>query len=90
MLIIEARCIGALHDEALPSLSQVREAKLAKSKPKTGDYDLFATRFFGEDNKMMMSCLLHGSQGNYDASSLEAWNKLLQKYGDTVPFTAPQ
>ncbi|KAG2434824.1 hypothetical protein HXX76_007709 [Chlamydomonas incerta] len=67
-------------------LSKVKEVKFAKSKAKAGDYDVYATRFFGEDGKVMLSCVLHGNAGQYDPKYVAAWSSLAQKYGDSVKF----
>lgn len=68
--------------------SQMKQVKLAKSKAKHGDYDMYATRFMDDSGKVLMSCLLHGSNGSYDAASVAAWNDLVQKYGESITFTA--
>ncbi|EFJ41219.1 hypothetical protein VOLCADRAFT_98770 [Volvox carteri f. nagariensis] len=68
------------------TLSKVKEVKFAKSKAKSGEYDIYATRFLGPDGKVLMSCLLHGNQGVYDPSAVAAWTSLATKYGETVTF----
>lgn len=65
-------------------LSKLRQAKIVKSAAKQGGYDIYATRFLGEDGKLLMSCLLHGSSGEYDAGAVAAWQNLQQKYGEDV------
>jgi hypothetical protein len=62
----------------------VQQVKLAKTKAKSGDYDLYATRFFNDGGKMVLSCVLHGQQGNYSEDAVAHWNSLQQKYGDKV------
>ncbi|GLC41660.1 hypothetical protein PLESTB_000691500 [Pleodorina starrii] len=68
------------------TLSKVKEVRFAKSKAKSGEYDIYATRFLGPDGKVLMSCLLHGSQGVYDPAAVEAWTSLANKYGESVTF----
>ncbi|GIL82832.1 hypothetical protein Vretimale_8197 [Volvox reticuliferus] len=68
------------------TLSKVREVKFVKSKAKSGEYDIYATRFLGADSKVLMSCLLHGQQGQYDPAAVEAWTNLATKYGESVTF----
>ncbi|KXZ54826.1 hypothetical protein GPECTOR_4g897 [Gonium pectorale] len=68
------------------TLSKVKEVRFAKSKAKAGDYDIYATRFYGEDGKVMLSTILHGSQGAYDPAAVQAWTSLASKYGDSVTF----
>lgn len=75
---------------AISNDKQVKSVKLAKSKPKTGDYDLYATRFFDDSGKMMLSCLLHGKQGAYAPGAVEAWQGLQAKYGEAVDFNGPE
>lgn len=37
-------------------------------------------------SQVMLSCVLHGSAGQYDPKAVAAWNSLAQKYGESVKF----
>ncbi|PNH07604.1 hypothetical protein TSOC_005947, partial [Tetrabaena socialis] len=71
------------------TLSKVKEVRFAKSKAKAGDYDLYATRFVGDEGRVLMSVILHGQQGAYEPAAVEAWGGLAAKYGESLKFEAP-
>lgn len=63
---------------------QIREVKMARSKAKAGDYEIYATRFATEGGKVVLSVILHGEQGQYDPEAVKAWGDLYAKHGDSV------
>lgn len=78
-----------MHCDALCRAVQLKEVRLAKSKPKQGDYDLYATRFVGEGDKVVLSMLLHGAPaGQYDPDAVAAWEAIRAKHGDVVVMAA--
>lgn len=69
-------------------LNKLKQAKIAKSKARNGDFDVYAVRFLEDGGKMALSCLLHGNSGSYSPDSVAAWNDLHSDYGEVVEFCA--
>jgi hypothetical protein len=63
---------------------QVSEVKMVKGRPRTGEYDIYKVSFLREDGEPMLTCLLHGPEGNYEPGAIEAWEALRAKNGETV------
>lgn len=55
-----------------------------KSKPRQGDYDIYKVSFLREGGGPLMTCLLHGPDGNYQAGAVEAWEALRERTGETL------
>eukprot|EP00877_Chromochloris_zofingiensis_P007174 jgi/Chrzof1/270/Cz01g09130.t1 len=66
------------------TLSRLKEARIAQSKAKQGDYDLYAIRFANTEDKVVLSCLIHGHGGQYKPEAVQSWKVLQDKYGATV------
>ena len=58
--------------------------KLANSTSKSGGHDLYATRFFNDEGKMILSCILHGQDGRYSQEAVAHWKRLQHKYGEEI------
>eukprot|EP00873_Tetraselmis_striata_P000910 jgi/Tetstr1/421174/TSEL_012216.t1 len=70
--------------EAHIALDKVSEGKLVKSKPRQGDYDIYKVSFLRDGGGSLMTCLLHGPDGNYEPGAVEAWEALRDASGETV------
>jgi len=70
--------------EAHIALAKVSEVKMVKARPRTGEYDIYKVSFLREDGGPMLTCLLHGPEGNYEPGAIEAWEALRAKNGETV------
>lgn len=67
--------------------NQITTVKMARSKAKSGEYDIYATRFVAEGGRVALSVILHGEPaGQYDPVAVQAWEQLHAKYGGSVPL----
>jgi hypothetical protein len=75
--------------EAHLLVNRMQSIKLARSKAKAGDWDVYAARIYAADERVLLTIMLHGKQGQYDAGAVEAWQALHAKYGDELIVHAP-
>lgn len=68
--------------------SKVRVITMSTQPAKIGGHDLHVIRFRGEDDALMLSCLLMWDpslgQGHYLHGALDAFNKLKERFGERV------
>ncbi|MEW5306046.1 MAG: hypothetical protein WDW38_009986 [Sanguina aurantia] len=70
------------------NLSKLQEVRLAKTKSRNADYDVYAARFVGEGEKVMLTAILHGSQqGVCEPEAITRFQELVSKYGEKFQVT---
>ena len=65
-----------------PTHRRVKQVKMAVTPAKQGGGQIYGTRFYGEGDKMLLSCILHRAGGEYAAEAVAAWEALQAKYGE--------
>lgn len=70
--------------------SKLKKVTLATEKAKIGDHDLHVMRFMGEDDALMLSCLLmydpSKGPGNYLFGSVQRFQNIIATYGNQIVF----